>query len=736
MTMRRYYLYILLLFLPLLTFAKRPSVKDVPTLVDDYHVNMKRGETYSAYVLISRVDSIYKVSSDAQKEKLFLQGNSRTFINLCLEEVGEQALNEADAIGRQEAYDNFLNIYSQVPKALRQEAMALRKMAPAEQFASEREEWKKQWLFEHERVIMTCSLSQMNDFRKSHSYRLFPEEKIKDDLWRLLPATVDSTTFIRTLAPYYPAFRMLVSSITPFLLHGSYDEAVSEVTSYADVFGLDYRYNDLLRVLSEAKNNPGREELWHELFVGVYPDRMMYCPALSADDRFLYFCGRDVDTATGAQSDEDIYVSAREGDDWAQPLPLSELCAPQRNDAIESVSTDGSQVFMFINGSTYVTTRTADGWMPLRPWSKEINKMSHWVSDVHLTADGRAALFAMAVPNVLMAGENVDIFVALRDEKGEWGAPFSIGNDINTIRDERSPMLHPDGRTLYFTSNSHSSIGGYDIFRSRRLNLDSWTEWSQPENVGLMVNSVQNETFFAVNTQGTALYMSSGPKTNPRLYEMPLPESMRPDPVATLAGFIHTPQGKPLGVDIRWQDLTTGEDLGFASSNPKDGSFFLTLPLGHLYGYYVDEQGYMPASDNIDLRPVTEASVQTTDIELMPIKMFVAENKIMEIHNLFFALDKADILPESLPELRRLAQLIKRIRQHVEIAGHADNSGSAQHNLMLSQARADAVRDFLIREGCEVAMISSVGYGDTRPVATNDTEEGRSRNRRVEIVIK
>ena len=191
--------------------------------------------------------------------------------------------------------------------------------------------------------------------------------------------------------------------------------------------------------------------------------------------------------------------------------------------------------------------------------------------------------------------------------------------------------------------------------------------------------------------------------------------------------------GNPVSAEIRWDDLETGKSIGQSKSDPKDGSFFIVLPLGKIYGYYVNHKSYFPVSSSIDLRKTKEAVEIYKEIIMVAYKEMIDENKSVSINNLFFNFAESTLLPYSIPELKRVAEIIKTNNFQIEIAGHTDNIGGDDKNQILSEKRAQAVKDFLISEGCDEKKLVIIGYGAKKPVASNDTESGRAKNRRVEL---
>jgi outer membrane protein OmpA-like peptidoglycan-associated protein len=323
------------------------------------------------------------------------------------------------------------------------------------------------------------------------------------------------------------------------------------------------------------------------------------------------------------------------------------------------------------------------------------------------------------------------------NENGEWDEPINLGSVINTPYCERTPFLHPDMKTLYFSSDGHGGLGGLDVYKSTRLADSCWNCWSEPVNLGKEINTESHDWGYKISTDGEKAYFSKGTrgeKTND-IYSLNLPMSMRPGMVATISGKLTNKANQAVEAEIVWEDLETGKVMGRSKADPKTGNYFVVLPLGKMYGYYVEKYGYYPMSDNVDLRKnLTPVKIQK-DIVMLAIQDMIDQGIAVPITNLFFNTNESVILPYSIPELKRVAAIIKSKNLKVEISGHTDNVGDAKKNQTLSENRAAAVKDFLIKEGFDASMLSTKGYGATKPVADNKTEIGRAKNRRVELRI-
>lgn len=456
-----------------------------------------------------------------------------------------------------------------------------------------------------------------------------------------------------------------------------------------------------------------------------------YVPIISADDRELFFCGRYREDNLGG---EDIFVSSRKTNGpWGKAKILNEINDSYNNEAVTSISPDGNILFVFCSGNLYTSEKTAEGWSELEKLPSSIN-ISSWQSDAILTSDGQHILFTAQKKTDHEVGSSRNIFVSHRTSYGGWSTPESLGPTINTAGTDRSPFIHPDMHTLYFVSDRHSSLGNQDVFVSHRLSDSSWTEWSEPVNLGKEINTPNREWAYQISTDGKTAYFAKEVNGNQDIYSLNLPPRMRPNYVATIEGKLIGKDNKPIVANIRWEDLETQQFIGQIKSNPADGSYFIVLPLGKNYGYYVDNEEYFPLSNNLDLRKEEKAITIEGDIKTITIKEMIEEGIAVPMNNLFFDTGKWNLKAESRNELKRVASIINKQNVKVEISGHTDDVGTDENNQELSEKRAQSVRQYLIDHcGCQADKLIAVGYGKTRPVVPNDSEKNRKLNRRVEM---
>ena len=269
---------------------------------------------------------------------------------------------------------------------------------------------------------------------------------------------------------------------------------------------------------------------------------------------------------------------------------------------------------------------------------------------------------------------------------------------------------------------------------SRRLSDTSWTQWSEPVNLGRCINSAFNEMFFFNAYDGKTIFYSksnSNVNNNQEIYTAKLPEKFRAETTSILSGIVTDSDGRPIHSNIIWEDLNTGTYLGNLKNDPVSGTFSITLPLGRQYEYFIEADGYLPMSGIFDTKNAKETQFKADSITIHSINEIIEDSLYVVIKNIFFDFDKYDLKPESMGEIRHLAKFLAANPDlTVQIAGHTDNVGSDQHNQQLSENRAKAVKDALVTLGIPATKIVAKGYGSTRPISNVDAE-----NRRVEFSI-
>lgn len=546
-------------------------------------------------------------------------------------------------------------------------------------------------------------------------------------------------SFVKEAAPSELAYVALLRTLKPFLANKDSLSIINRLSEYKSLFPENNRINSLIDLI----NKPSQFIKLDSISDKINTVGHEYAPVLTADGKTIYFCGRSREGNIGG---EDIFVSKFRDGEWQKPSLLRAINSPYAHEAPLAISADGNRMLLYAKADIYFSDKITSGWSLPRPFPS-VNREESWEADAMISADGNAIFFISDrqgnVGRHHIFGElfhgshsgNSDIYVSYRTGD-DWSKPINLGTTINTPYSERSPFLHPDMKTLYFSSEGHAGFGKLDVFKSERLNDSTWTDWSEPVNLGKDINSYGDEYDYKISTDGKYAYLSTFESNNFDIYKMALPEKMRPDYVAVVSGFINNKKGEPVQAKIKWENLQTGEVIGYVQSDMVDGSYMIVLPLGKNYGYFIDHMNYYPLSGNLDLSEEKEQVEIRKDFVLLSYVEIINEKLPIPLENVFFELNEYKLKPESFSELNRLVTFIKKNAGiKIEIGGHTDNVGTDEYNKKLSQQRAKAVVDYLLGKGISKTSIVAKGYGESNPVATNDTEEGKAKNRRVEFKV-
>lgn len=482
----------------------------------------------------------------------------------------------------------------------------------------------------------------------------------------------------------------------------------------------------------------GRKKI--DMGANINTDYDDLAPVIAPDGK-TFFLTVDGSPENVGGSGQDVWQSNLDANgNWT---PIFNMGYPINNTGsnyLISIAPDNNTIYI---GNTYksngeslgagmsVSHKTENGWEV--PTSIEIKNYENKNKYSDFKPDASNRFIIMAIENSQSIGLK-DFFISFKQEDGSYSTPKNMGNVINSIADEFGAILAADGKTLYFNSYGHSSYGSADVFMSKRLD-DTWTNWSKPQNLGPEINSDDWEGKLTLAADGKFGYISSAAgvangKSNIFKFEL---GSAAPDPVLLIKGkVLNSKTNEPLAAEINYSDLSTNNNMGFARSDPKTGEYQIVLPVGKNYGFLADKMGFYPISDNIDVKALTGYTVIERDLYLTPIEV----GEKIRLNNLFFDTDKYDLKLSSGAELKRLIAFMNTYpNMEIEISGYTDNKGTDEHNMALSQSRVNSVISYLTKNGISASRLKGKGYGKENPVATNDTEEGRAKNRRVEFTI-
>lgn len=507
-----------------------------------------------------------------------------------------------------------------------------------------------------------------------------------------------------------------------------------------------------------------------------------YAPIVSMDgSTLIYTSNRTMigNTNRGLQeSFEDIYISKNIEGNWSTPQLISPKINIKYNDAAASMSADGKTLFIYYeHGSGDIYTSSFDGseWSSPVPLNKNINS-PFWETSASLSPDGNRIYFTSSRPGGF---GQLDIYYSDKDSKGQWGKAVNLGSTINTPGNEDSPFIHSDGVSIFFSSDGHPTMGSNDIFMS----VFKDGVWKKPRNLGYPINSLEYDGFFSISADKKTGYYSTvredgygdtdiykitfidSPEVEdiaidePVIAYIPQPED-ESQPISTpgeesaneeyidpivqfhkdlkivtvLKGkVIDANTAEPLGATITLVDNEINSVVVRIKSSSETGEFELTIPHGGNYGVATERNGYLFNSINFNLPQF--AGYQEIDTHILMMKAEVGSKTVLK--NIFFDTGQSDLKLESIAELQNIIELLENNPSlNVQINGHTDNSGDADLNKVLSLKRANSVVAYLVEKDISIARLSAVGYGEERPIVSNDDEkEGREINRRTEIEI-
>ena len=547
-------------------------------------------------------------------------------------------------------------------------------------------------------------------------------------------------------APSEDAYVAFTRYISDDINYGRWQKVLDEIKRFVPVFpNKRQQFIDLMEIITRKDEGLRVTNLGSNIntFVSEWD------PNPTSEGNKIYFSGNQ---RSGGLGGDDVWVSALVDGVWQKPENLGPKVNGVRDETIDNISTDGNTLMLsgdfmgtFGKFDIYSIDKDGDGWGDLYHYPYPINT-EHVDEGGNYTADRKALLFSSDRPggtgafvplNTYANGSimgNMDVYVCFMTDSG-WSNPVNLGETINTPYSERSPYLHPDGKSLYFSSDGHAGLGGLDVFKSVRLD-DTWTNWSKPVNLGKEINTILNDWGYKVGITGDSAFFSGFDRTNGYgqwdLYSVTLPKDARPDPIVMVSGTITDNNGNKLLAEVVWEDLTTGEVLGTTKSNLMSGHYFIALPIGKNYGYYVKKDGYYPTSNSIDLTKSKDGDSRKVDINLVSTKDMKSKSSSITVNNIFFDFDSAVLQKESTSELMRLVDFVKENSiNKIKIIGHTDKVGSDEYNKKLSLDRAISVKKY-IADKLPKINITTQGKGATETIDTNDD----SKNRRVEIVVE
>ncbi|MDB4061220.1 OmpA family protein [Vicingaceae bacterium] len=537
----------------------------------------------------------------------------------------------------------------------------------------------------------------------------------------------------------------------------NYVQAYTYVTEY-----LSNSKSTTGKELEEAESIKKRIEQYKELFKqtvpfnpnkvpGVSTNEDEYLPILSPDNQFLFFTRKtivDSKSVFGEQEKELFFQSRkRYNGTYSKGIPMgTPFNSGNSHQGGSSISVDNKLLFITIvspsytkdgrsysNGDIYYSDFYDGNWSALKSIGEHINGQFTWEGQPSISADNQILYFSSARETSDTHYGGMDLYKVERLLNGNWGNPINLGPKINTSGDEKSPFMHSDSYTLYFSSDGHPGVGGQDIFFSH---IDKFKEFTIPVNIGVPINTEEDEVGFKVSTDGKYGYFSSNTLGEGLdIYNFELPEFARPDEVAFIKGAISSKDpNAAMGMKIELKntmtnevtngvvDEKTGEYVAVIRAKAKEDVMMMAKKNG--YGF---TSQYISSDQDVIGRPKRVAEVEFKPIET---------GQTYQINNINFAKDSYELNSQVVNILNEFIVFLEdNASVKVAIHGHTDNIGYSKENMLLSTNRAKAVFNYLIIQDIDPTRLKFKGFGSTNPVASNSTIEGRAKNRRTEFVI-
>lgn len=478
-----------------------------------------------------------------------------------------------------------------------------------------------------------------------------------------------------------------------------------------------------------------------------YPD---YCPVISADESMMIFTSRREGASEGmidkrdGQNYEDIYLAFKILDEWLPPKNIGYPLNTTAHDATVGLSADGQKMLIYRNGDLYLCELDGEEWTEPEKLPETINTTAV-ENSACFSQDGNSIYFIRG--RTQDNRSNGDIYITTKS-RGKWSRPKKLSPTINTKFDEDGVFLHPDGKTLYFSSKGHETMGGFDIFKTVKQKDGTW---SKPVNLGYPINTPDDDVYFVMAANGQTGYYSSVKDDAlgfTDIYKVSYIKDEKPIKVKdsliveqntnqselTLVTGIITDavSNKPIQAQVEIYDNEKNKLISTSVSNKKTGKFLVSLPSGKNYGMVIKSDNYLFYSENFNINEKEKYKKVDKEISLYNVE----EGSKVILKNLFFDSNKSEIRPESYTELEIVKQLLTDYENiRLEISGYTDNTGAEDLNKKLSLKRAEAVVSYLVSKGVDKNRLEYKGFGKKNPIADNNTEKGRQLNRRVEIKI-
>ena len=537
-------------------------------------------------------------------------------------------------------------------------------------------------------------------------------------------------------------------------LNYNFDEAVAHFQAYnATLKKKDQRKEELAQLIQHSKNAKVQFNSPKDIFVKnlgptINTQYSEHSPVISSDDKLLIFTsrGESVTGAKGSTTDaknksvaadgeyyEDIFEARRIDDEnWEKPRSLSGVLNGKGHDASTQLFDNDTKLLMYRNdnnGDIFVSDKSGGDWTVPKPLDANINSKSY-EGDAYITPDGLTLIFATGRYS---EDGTLDLYQSTRVAGGDFGPAKSLGANINTKYDDDSPYMSKDGKTLYFSSRGHNTMGGYDIFKSTYD--ESSRRWGPAENMGYPINTPDDDSYYRLSPDGSYAYLSSyriGGYGEKDIYTINYIKN------AIIKGKVFSAKDSTTvipGVELVFSGAQADKTaLSFRDITKADGAYQVAVLSGRTYQVAVSKDGKNIETQEFPVPVSTNDS--TTITKNFYVNYVDTTNAGMAFKNIYFDTDKYKLRPESITELNTISQaLMANPGINMSIEGHCDSRNTDEYNMVLGQNRAEAAYNYLKKQGVAETRMTTVSYGERRPAAPNDSPENMQLNRRDEFKV-
>jgi outer membrane protein OmpA-like peptidoglycan-associated protein len=586
----------------------------------------------------------------------------------------------------------------------------------------------------YEKVLAKEPDNETALFRAGVSYMAFDKEKASDYLYKaqkLKPKVSKDVEYWLGRADH---------------INYRFDDAISHYNAYNSTLKKkDQRKPEIAMLIQQSKNakvlfNKPKDVFVKNLGPTINTQYSEHSPVISADDNYLLFTSRGTNVTggkTAADGDyfEDVFESKRLGpDEWEQPRSLSAALNGKGHDATIQIYDNDTKMLMYRQdegGDIFYSEKSGGDWTEPKKLNHNINTKGK-ETDAYITPDGKTLYFATSNYN---ENGDMDLYMSTRSEGGDWGKPTTMGSTINTQYDEDSPYLSKDGKTLYFSSRGHNTMGGFDIFMSKYD--DVARKWSKPENMGYPINTPDDDIYYRLSPDGSYAYLSSyriGGYGEKDIYTINYIRNV------TIKGHVYSMRDSTVIPGVELVFNSTSADKKAISyrdiTKPDSGNYMVNVLSGRKYSVVVSKDGKNITTEEFEVPVVTNDTTTIVKDFYVPYEGETEVVAKITFKNIYYDTDKYNLRPESVTELDNITAVLKANPQlNISIEGHCDSRNTDEYNMVLGKNRANAAYDYLRKKGIAAGRMVTISYGERRPVAENDSPENMQLNRRDEFII-